>query len=53
MITSETLSALDREDPLGPFREQFELPEGVIYLDGNSARPVAASDPHPADRCDP
>ena len=40
MITSETLSALDREDPLGPFREQFELPEGVIYLDGNSLGPL-------------
>lgn len=40
MITSETLSALDREDPLGPFRDQFELPEGCIYLDGNSLGPL-------------
>lgn len=40
MITSETLSALDREDPLGPFRDQFELPEGRIYLDGNSLGPL-------------
>ena len=40
MITSETLSALDREDSLGSFREQFELPEGVIYLDGNSLGPL-------------
>jgi kynureninase len=27
---------LDAEDPLAPLREQFDLPAGVIYLDGNS-----------------
>jgi len=27
---------LDAADPLGPFRERFHVPEGVIYLDGNS-----------------
>lgn len=34
----------DRDDPLAPLRAQFDLPEGVIYLDGNSlgARPKAA-----------
>jgi kynureninase len=28
--------ALDEEDPLGERRERFALPEGVVYLNGNS-----------------
>ena len=32
----ETCSAFDRQDPLGRFRSEFSLPEGVVYLDGNS-----------------
>ncbi|HLB75449.1 MAG TPA: kynureninase, partial [Candidatus Dormibacteraeota bacterium] len=27
---------LDRHDPLAQWRERFECPEGVVYLDGNS-----------------
>ncbi len=30
------LAAHDRDDPLRPFRDRFVLPEGVLYLDGNS-----------------
>ncbi|NCE91455.1 kynureninase [Pseudomonas sp. L13] len=44
MTTKSHCQALDAQDPLAPLRAQFALPEGVIYLDGNSlgARPVAA-----------
>jgi kynureninase len=40
MTTAETLRArareLDDADPLAHVRDRFDLPEGVIYLDGNS-----------------
>jgi kynureninase len=35
-ITRGDLEALDRADPLRAFRGRFVIPEGVIYLDGNS-----------------
>ena len=35
-LTRADLVALDAEDSLAHFRHEFLLPEGVVYLDGNS-----------------
>ncbi len=36
MMTLNDVRQLDAQDALRPLRELFDLPEGVIYLDGNS-----------------
>jgi kynureninase len=43
-------AALDRSDELSPFREQFHIPEGVIYLDGNSLGPLPRAVPERIDQ---
>lgn len=35
-ITLADVRALDASDSLARFREQFDLPDGIVYLDGNS-----------------
>jgi kynureninase len=35
-VDRETCLSFDRQDPLAAFRDEFALPEGLIYLDGNS-----------------
>ncbi len=44
-FTRGDLTALDAADALAPFRDRFLLPEGVIYLDGNSLGPVPKETP--------
>ena len=39
-MTHEDAEQLDASDPLAFARERFRLPEGVIYLDGNSLGPL-------------
>ena len=36
MTTRQDCLALDARDALAPLREQFSLPAGLVYLDGNS-----------------
>jgi kynureninase len=35
-LTRDAALTLDAADPLAPLRAQFDIPDGLIYLDGNS-----------------
>lgn len=45
MITLQQCQQWDEQDPLAAFKNQFDLPENIIYLDGNSlgAKPKQAT----------
>jgi kynureninase len=44
-LTRAALQALDRNDTLALFRDEFDLPPDVIYLDGNSLGPLPKATP--------
>ncbi|MFN2100044.1 kynureninase [Altererythrobacter sp. MF3-039] len=39
-VTREDVLAMDASDPLSACRERFHIPDGLIYLDGNSLGPL-------------
>jgi kynureninase len=44
-LTRADCETLDQQDSLSALRNQFSLPEGVIYLDGNSLGPLPVATP--------
>ena len=44
-MTPEAIAQADRNDPLAFARARFRLPEGMIYLDGNSLGALPAATP--------
>jgi kynureninase len=45
MFTLAEARAADAADSLRPYRDRFDLPEGIIYLDGNSLGPMPKAAP--------
>lgn len=45
MPDTTQLAARDAADPLGPARARFRMPDGLVYLDGNSLGPLPAALP--------
>lgn len=45
MLTRAHFEELDRNDPLAGVVERFDLPAGVVYLDGNSLGPLPSHVP--------
>ena len=45
MFTKAEAKAADAADSLRHCRERFHLPEGVVYLDGNSLGPMPKATP--------
>jgi kynureninase len=49
VITRDQAEALDRDDPLASWRDRFVVPDGLVYLDGNSLGLMARGVPGRAD----
>jgi kynureninase len=37
---TEYAQSLDKADPLAPLRDKFDIPDGIMYFDGNSLGPL-------------